>query len=37
MDITELGSRGKGQEEVYHGFKDELTDYSKFKGKGLSL
>jgi len=32
-----LGGRGKGQEEVYNGFKDELTDYSKFKGKGLSL
>ncbi|TLP74374.1 relaxase/mobilization nuclease domain-containing protein [Maribacter sp. ACAM166] len=32
-----LGSRGKGQEEVYNGFKDELTDYSKFKGKGFSL
>jgi len=32
-----LGGRGKGQEEIYNGFKDELTDYSKFKGKGLSL
>ena len=32
-----LGSRGKGQEEVYNGFKDELTDYSKYKGRGLSM
>jgi len=32
-----LGSRGKGQEEVYNGFKDELTDYSKYKGKGHSF
>ncbi|MFK5974309.1 MAG: hypothetical protein QM485_13640 [Flavobacteriaceae bacterium] len=30
-----LGNRGKGQEEVYNGFKDELTDYSKYKGEGL--
>lgn len=32
-----LGNRGKGQEEVYNGFKDELTDWSKYKGKGLSI
>ena len=32
-----LGSRSKKSEEMYNGFKDELTDYSKFKGKGLSL
>jgi len=32
-----LGSRSKRSEEMYNGFKDELTDYSKFKGKGLSL
>tara|TARA_R110000868_G_scaffold1635_15_gene13183 strand:- start:3195 stop:5495 length:2301 start_codon:yes stop_codon:yes gene_type:complete len=32
-----LGNRGKGQEEVYNGFKDEFTDYSKYKGRGLSL
>lgn len=32
-----MGSWGKRQEEVYNGFKDELTDYSKYKGKGLSL
>jgi len=31
-----LGNRGKGQEEVYNGFKDELTDWSKYKGKELS-
>ncbi len=32
-----LGDRGKEQEEVYNGFKDEMTDYSKYKGKGLWL
>ena len=32
-----LGNRGKGQEEVFNGFKDELTDYSKYKGKGRGL
>ncbi len=32
-----LGNRGKRQEEVYNGFKDELTDYSKYKGRGLSM
>ncbi len=32
-----LGNRGKEQEEVYNGFKDELTDYSKYKGRGLSM
>jgi ketosteroid isomerase-like protein len=32
-----LGDRGKRQEEVYNGFKDELTDWSKYKGRGLSL
>lgn len=32
-----LGDRGRNQEEVYNGFKDELTDYSKYKGKGFSL
>jgi hypothetical protein len=32
-----LGNRGKGQEEVYNGFKDEFTDYSKYRGRGLSL
>ncbi|MGB3143127.1 MAG: hypothetical protein WBB24_03390, partial [Maribacter sp.] len=32
-----LGDRGKGHEEVFNGFKDELTDWSKYKGRGLSL
>lgn len=32
-----LGNRDKNQEEVFNGFKDELTDYSKYKGKGLSM
>ncbi len=32
-----LGDRGKGQEEVFNGFKDELTDFSKYKGRGLSM
>ena len=32
-----LGNRGKKQEEVYNGFKDELTDYSKYKSSGLSM
>jgi hypothetical protein len=32
-----LGNRGKGHDEVYNGFKDEFTDYSKYKGRGLSM
>jgi len=32
-----LGDRGKKQEEVFNGFKDELTDYSRFKSRGLSF
>ena len=32
-----LGNRGKEQVEVYNGFKDELTDWSKYKGKGISM
>ncbi|CAN0520018.1 unnamed protein product, partial [Scytosiphon promiscuus] len=28
---------GKGQEEVYNGFRDEFTDYSKYKGRGMSI
>jgi len=32
-----LGNREKEQEEVYNGFRDEMTDYSKFKDKGFSL
>lgn len=29
-----LGNRGKRTEEMYNGFRDELTDYSKYKGRG---
>ena len=32
-----FGDRNRKQEEVFNGFKDELTDYSKYKGRGLSL
>lgn len=32
-----LGDRVRKQEEVFNGFKDELTDYSKYKGRGLSM
>lgn len=32
-----LGNLGKEQEEVFNGFKDEFTDWSKYKGKGLSM
>ena len=32
-----LGKRGNKPKEVFNGFKDELTDYSKYKGKGLSI
>ncbi|MDO6604050.1 relaxase/mobilization nuclease domain-containing protein [Arenibacter palladensis] len=32
-----LGNRAKGQEEVYNGFKDEFTDWSKYKGRGISM
>ncbi|RKN78682.1 relaxase/mobilization nuclease domain-containing protein [Ulvibacterium marinum] len=32
-----LGSKSLGGEEVFNGFKDELTDYSKYKGRGLSM
>lgn len=32
-----LGDRGSKQEEVFNGFKDEFTDYSKYKGRGLSM
>src|SRR5680860_1749549 len=28
-----LGDRGRKQDEVFNGFKDELTDYSKYKNK----
>lgn len=32
-----LGDKDRKQEEVFNGFKDELTDYSKYKGKGRGL
>ncbi len=32
-----LGDRGRKQEEVYNGFKDELTDHSKYRSKRLSM
>ncbi len=32
-----LGSKNPKEEEVFNGFKDELTDYSKYKSKGLSM
>jgi len=32
-----LVSKSPKQEEVFNGFNDELTDYSKYKGKGLSM
>ncbi len=32
-----LGSKYPKKEEVFNGFKDELTDYSKYKSKGLSM
>ncbi|MCM4170527.1 hypothetical protein DHD32_03465 [Arenibacter sp. TNZ] len=32
-----LGSNKNKEEEVFNGFKDELTDYSKYKGRGLSI
>ncbi len=32
-----LGDRGRKEDEVFNGFKDELTDYSKYKGKSRWL
>ncbi len=32
-----LGSRSPKEEAVFNGFKDELTDYSKYKSKGISM
>ncbi|ASV31502.1 relaxase/mobilization nuclease domain-containing protein [Maribacter cobaltidurans] len=32
-----LGSSSFKEEEMFNGFKDELTDYSKYKGRGLWL
>ncbi|HZJ20412.1 MAG TPA: relaxase/mobilization nuclease domain-containing protein [Pricia sp.] len=32
-----LGSKSPRKEEAFNGFKDELTDYSKYNGKGLLM
>ncbi|MBZ0098423.1 MAG: hypothetical protein K8F30_05030, partial [Taibaiella sp.] len=32
-----LGSKSFKEEEAYNGFKDEMTDWSKYKGRGLSI
>ena len=32
-----LGSRGTEKGEVFNGFKDELTDYSKYRASRLSM
>jgi hypothetical protein len=32
-----LGNRSKNSEEMYNGFKDEFTDFTKFKSKGIGL
>ena len=32
-----LGGKSFIEEEMFNGFKDELTDYSKYKGRGLSM
>ncbi|WP_209406390.1 hypothetical protein, partial [Pseudozobellia sp. WGM2] len=32
-----LGGSGKKTEEVYNGFKDEFTDFMKFKRKGMGM
>ncbi|AZQ57312.1 hypothetical protein EJ994_00250 [Maribacter sp. MJ134] len=34
---TLLGSRGKKTEEVYNGFNDEFTDFTKSKRKGMGM
>ncbi|MFK5974696.1 MAG: hypothetical protein QM485_15645, partial [Flavobacteriaceae bacterium] len=34
---TLLGSKKPKEEAVFNGFKDELTDYSKYKDKGISI
>jgi len=34
---TLMGSTTCKEEEVFNGFKDELTDYSKHKDRGLSI
>jgi hypothetical protein len=32
-----LGSKSTKEPEVFNGFKDEMTDWSKYRGKGLSM
>ncbi len=32
-----LGDRGRKEDEIFNGFKDELTDYSKYKCKSRGL
>lgn len=32
-----LGNRGRKTEEMYNGFKDEFTDFTKFKRKGMGM
>ncbi|MFC4095392.1 hypothetical protein [Euzebyella saccharophila] len=32
-----LGGSSKKNKETYNGFKDELTDWSKYKGQGVRL
>jgi hypothetical protein len=32
-----LGGKSLKEDEVFNGFKDELTDYSKYKDRGLSI
>jgi len=33
LAINLLGSKKPTEEEIFNGFKDELTDYSKYKGR----
>jgi len=32
-----LGGKGYKEEELFNGFKDEFTDFTKYKGRGLSM
>ncbi|KKM66018.1 hypothetical protein LCGC14_1485420 [marine sediment metagenome] len=32
-----LGGNGRTEEEMFNGFKDELTDYGKFKGRNMFI
>ena len=32
-----LGGRGKKTEEMFNGFKDEFTDFTKYRGNGFSM